>query len=337
MKNFSRALGVAMMVSGLAVGCGGDTTDPGDDVSPSLLELDNGGMTTANEAPSFGDTAFAGAVPSMGTTGTDTLLDAAGALTNDTVPAAMRHVYRVAIVWGHLPPPNDRGTAPATPAPAQSTDWSGSVSVANGVVSVRHTLLFDARDRIEARTRPDTVSFSSHTQPFVDGLTLTVRTAGPATSLHFATAAYTGDFPLPDSDGDVRRLGDGHNGVYYVAYEERPSCAQGFLFGHWLRARGDLGVFRGRVFDAVGDERGTVRGIWGRKRDGSGVFYGKHITNAGVFNGLLGGTYDAGHFTGVWGTASGARGALHGHYFDGTTRGDGHGVLLGRWREACGE
>lgn len=337
MTHHTRMLGAAIMTLGLS-GCMGAADDDATDVNASALELENGGMTTANEAPSFDDAAFAATVPSLGTTGVDALLDVNGSLAADTAPAADRHVYRVLIVWGHLPPANDHAAATApTGAPAQSLDWSGSITVPNGVVSVRHTLLFDARDRIAARAQPDTVSFTSHTQPFVDGLALTIRTAGAAQPLHFATGPYTGDFALPDNDGEARRLADGRNGVYYVAYEERPSCAQGFVFGHWLRARPDLGVFRGRVFDAVGEQRGAVRGIWGRKRDGSGVFFGKHITNAGVFNGLLGGTYDAGHFSGVWGTASGARGAVVGRYFDGAARGDGRGLMVGRWREACGQ
>lgn len=328
------------IASATALGCGNaDPMDaPTESGTAALLEQENGGLSTTDEAPDFADTAVTAAPALSADVGTDALLDDTGASPGDTTPATDRHVYRVLLLWGHMPTPNDGAAATAPAAPPSPTDWTGSVSLAGaGVVSVRRTVGFDAMDRVQPRDRmnPGRVDFVSHTQPFVDGLALTVRTTAATASLRFQTAATTLDLPLPDADGNVTRLADGRNGVYYAAYEERPSCNQGFVFGHWGRMRAHLGVFRGHVLDAVGAPRGTVRGLWGARRTGQHVFFGKHISNGGMFNGLLGGTYDAGHFQGVWGLRDGQRGELHGRYFDGVERADGRGVFLGRWREVC--
>lgn len=329
---------LSVLSASLALGCMG-TTDPLNDPSASntaaLLEQPNGGMSTADEAPQFADNSFTTLPAMTPAVGTDTVLDESGSFALDAAPAAQRHVYRVLILWGHLPRPRDAAGAVAPVSPSQPTDWSGSISVADGRVSVRRTIGFEDRDRVAPRTDPATVEFTSRTQPFIDGMALTVRADGANPTLRFRTAAVSGEMPLPDADGEVRYLPDGRNGVYYAAYEERPACEQGFVFGHWNRLTAHLGVFRGHAINAVGAARGAVRGIWGRNRQGEARFFGKHIANDGAFNGLLGGTYGDGHFTGAWGTRDGSRGELHGRYFDGVERGDGRGVFLGRWREAC--
>ncbi len=317
--------------------CGGseDTlSDPSAETTAAMLEQTNGGLTTTDEAPDFNDTNFA-TLPAFAATGSDAIVDDTGSFQGDAVPAAQRRVYRVMILWGHLPRPADGSAAVAPAAPASRIDWTGSVSVDAGRVSVRRSIGFEAGDSIAARTNPASVSFVSHTQPFVDGLALTVRTDASTPVLHFNTAAGNFDLALPDADGDVHRLADGRNGVYYAAYEERSDCGQGFVFGHWGRLRANLGVFRGHVINEVGAPRGSVRGIWGANRAGAHVFYGKHISNTGTFNGLLGGTFDGGHFTGAWGLRDGSRGELHGRYGDGVERADGRGVFLGRWSERC--
>lgn len=326
------------LVTVLALGCGGSNpeADPAN-TNANLLELDNGGLSTTDEVVALEDPAAGFDVAELQPTGADTMLDAAGALAADPQPAAMRRVFRVLILWGHLPRPNDAmPPAPAAGAPRPApTDWTGSLSIENGALSVRRTLGFEDGDSVRPRAARERVEFVSRTLPFVDGLALTVRALGPAATLRMQTAAYTGDLPLPDADGAVRRLGDGHNAVYYVAYEERPGCNQGLVFGQWLRVRPHLGVLRGRVLTSEGTQAGSVRGLWGRNRAGNGVFFGKHLTNAGMFNGIFGGTYDDGAFQGRWATRASNRGELRGRYFDGAVRGDGHGLFLGRWREEC--
>jgi hypothetical protein len=303
------------------------------------LELENGGLSSTDETVALEDPAAGFDVAELQPTGADTMLDAAGALAADPQPEAQRRVFRVLLLWGHLPQPNDAapsGPASAAPRPAPApVDWTGSLSIENGALSVRRTLGFEDGDSVRPRTARDRVEFVSHTLPFVDGMSLTVRALGPAASLRMQTVAFTGDLPLPDANGAVRRLGDGRNGVYYVAYEERPGCNQGVLFGQWLRVRPHLGVLRGRVLQSDGSQAGAVRGLWGRNRAGNGVYFGKHLNNVGAFNGIFGGTYADGEFHGRWATRASNRGELHGRYFDGAVRGDGHGLFLGRWREEC--
>jgi hypothetical protein len=332
--SFALAAAVATLYLG---GCGGQDDDEATaDSTAALLEQPNGGMTTAPEMPDFADGAFVTLPPLSETVGVDALLDESGSYAGDAVQAPQRRVIRVMMLWGHLPRPNEAAAPGAVTAPTTRTDWSGTVSVDAGRVSVRRSIGFESGDSVAARTDPSTVSFVSRTQPFVDGLALTVR-ADAATNpvLHFRTAAITLDLPLPDADGAVRYLPDGRNGVYYAAFVERPGCNQGFVLGHWQRVRAHLGTFRGRVFGLGGAPHGAVRGIWGRSRTGEQRFFGKHINNAGAFNGLLGGTYGDGRFAGVWGLRDGSRGGLVGRYADGREPGDGRGVFLGRWNESC--
>ncbi len=334
---FAGSVAFVALASLSLVACGGGddaASDPSADTAAAMLEQPNGGLSTTDEMPDFADNNFV-ALPAFAATGADALLADDGTYAGDAVPAAQRHVFRVMILWGHLPRPAD-ASAPAAPTPpATRIDWTGSASVDAGRISVRRSIGFESGDSVAARTDPASVSFVSHTQPFVDGLSLIVRAPTATPVLHLNTAAGNFDLPLPDADGEVRRLGDGRNGVYYAAYEERPDCGQGFVFGHWGRLRANLGMFRGRVIDSVGAPRGSVRGVWGTTRAGAHAFFGKHISNAGTFNGLLGGTYDAGHFTGAWGLRDGSRGELHGRYGDGIERADGRGVFLGRWTERC--
>lgn len=323
----------------LLAGCGGGAATPSENspevaTTANAIEQSNGGLTTTNEQVNFADPAYMSTVPALTESSIDALVADDGATMTDPIPAPMRTVYRVVMLWGHLPQPSDADTT-AAPRATAVTNWTGAVSIQNGAISVRRTLGFEQGDAVRARTDPSRVDFVSHTLPFADGLALTVVARTPTASLHFETAAYTGDLPLPDADGEARYLGDGHNGVYYVAYAERPGCRQGFVFGHWLRLRANLGFFRGRALESNGAQAGVLRGVFGRTRAGQNVFFGKHISNMGVFNGLFGGAFGAGHFEGAWGTRDGSRGELRGRYFDGTIRGDGHGAFLGRWREAC--
>ncbi len=333
-------LGLLGAMAMAAVGCvGSETDDDAFTADPAALQSENGGLSTTPEEPSFGDSVMAG-LEGFGAVGTDAVMNESGALPTETaaVPPAGARVFRVMAVWGHLPRPNDASPMPATGAPPQVTDWTGSISVDRGLLSVRRTLGFEQRDTVAPRTDTARVDFVSHTLPHVDGMVLTVRVVGAPGVLHMRTVAFTGDLDLSqvDRDAGVRMLSDGRNGVFYVAYEVRPNCAQGMVFGHWLRTREHLGVFRGRVYREGQGSIGSVRGIWGHRRNGDGVFFGKYINGAGQFQGLLGGSYGDGLFQGHWGTRDPQnRGVITGRYFDGHTQGDGRGAFVGRWREQC--
>lgn len=317
-----------------ASGCGAKASSSIGDAKEisSELEADDGGMNAADEPVEFGDSAVA-AVPEL----TNDQIDPTD-MTAAVAATAGATRYHVALLWGHLPAPEDASDADVDPQPV---DWTGSISVDAGAIGVKKTLAFDARDHVDPRTDPKTVSFTSHTLPFVDGLFVhVVVPAGASPTLHVDTTALKTDLDLSAlraSDGGVTRLGDGRNGLAWVGYPDVAGCARGLVFGRWVKVRAALGRFHGRVIDGDGERIGDVRGIWGHAaRRNDDLFFGKYISTDGTHRGLFGGTYGDGDFHGLWGTRDPRNvGVLEGHYSDGYEKGDGRGVFLGRWSEKC--
>jgi hypothetical protein len=318
-----------------AVACGASTTSTSpDDIGATQSALDeaNGRMTTADEAPAFGDPAVESIVAF------DTTMADAQDMTTEAASAPGATSYHVALLWGHMPAPHDADETDTAP---QVMSWAGSVSVDDGAIGVKKTLAFDSKDTIDPRTVANVVSFDSRTLPFVDGLFLRVVVApGGSPALHFKTASLTTDVDLTTlrtTAGGVTRLADGLNGLAYIGYPDVDGCARGVAYGRWVKTRARLGVLRGRVIDDQGDGIGHVRGIWGHavKAD-KDVFFGKYIAKDGATRGLFGGTYGDGEADGVWGTrAPKDDGALQLIYSDGYDKGDGRGVWVGRWSEKC--
>jgi hypothetical protein len=331
--SLSLVLALASTASLGAIGCDGSLgSGENIDDDEAALELDDGGMTTTDEDPAFGDQAVASAEA----------LDATFAdqsdVTSDIVqkPGASR--YRVMLLWGHLPAAHDQVDENVAPAPI---DWTGTVSIDTGAIGVKRTLRFDPKDHLAPRTSPVEVSFVSHTLPAVDGLLLDIAVpSGGAKVLHIDTAALQTDIDLADLDGKGRGVvpvGDGRNALAYAGYAEPEGCAKGFVFGRWIKKHADFGRLRGRVIDGAGEELGHVRGLWGHapKRDEQ-VFFGKFINTEGQFRALFGGTYDDGAFEGLWKTKDPAhRGTIEGRYFDGPDQDDGKGFFVSRWSEKC--
>jgi len=329
-------LGVSTLL--VLAGCSSSSSipDPGPYNDPatvqSALDTSDGNLTMADEKPAFGDPQVE-ALDSF---------DPAGADSQDmtTGPAAQPGAkrYHIALLWGHLPAPSD-GTA-ADSEPSLAT-WTGSVSVDDGAIGVKKTLQFDARDSVSPRTDAKTVSFVSHTLPFVDGLYLhVVIPANASPTLHFKTETLTTDIDLSQlatKEGGVDRVPNSANGLAYIGYEDVAGCARGLLFGRWVKLRPALGGFRGQVIDGDGERIGHVRGIWGHApRKNANVFFGKYISTNGETRGLLAGTYGDGAFAGLWGTRDPKNvGALEGVYSDGYDKNDGRGIFASRWSEKC--
>lgn len=331
----SSVVGIGIIGVLLLAGCS-SKSDGGDDgvIVPESTALDeaNGGYDTSDSTPYFSDETVK-ALPTFDTTYAD-----ATDMTVEALAAPGATAYHVALMWGHLPPPADASATDVAPMPI---DWSGSVSVDAGAIGLKKTLLFDARDHVDPRTSATSLSFDSHTLPYVDGLYLSVVIPnGASPTLHFTTAALTTDIDLTQfltKEGDVDRLPDGRNGLAYIGYVDSPSCAKGLLFGRWVKYQAAAGTLRGVVVDGNGDAIGDVRGIWGHaaKRD-QDVFFGKYISLTGANRGLFGGEYAAGHYSGAWGTIDPANvGHLEGVYSDGYDDADGRGVFVGRWSEQC--
>jgi hypothetical protein len=329
----SSAIGIIGLV--VLAGCSSRSSDDSEglgEAQATALDSPNGGYDSEDSTPYFGDTAVE-ALPTFTTAYADTT-----DMTVDAIAAPGATLYHIALLWGHLPPPMDATTADVAPMPI---NWTGSVSVDAGAIGLKRTLSFDPRDHVDPRTDPKSLSFDSHTLPYVDGLYLSVVIpSGAAPTLHFATSALTTDIDLSQfttKEGDVDRLPDGRNGLAYLGYVDSPNCAKGLVFGRWVKFEAAGGTLRGVVVDGDGDRIGNVRGIWGHapKRN-QDVFFGKYISVTGANRGLFGGQYADGHYSGVWGTVDPANvGHLEGIYSDGYDDADGRGVFAGRWSEQC--
>jgi hypothetical protein len=336
-RQLLKPIGIGIGIVGLVMLAGCSSKSDGGDESlgtpeATALDLPNGGYDSTDSTPYFSDPTVK-ELPTFDATYAD-----ATDMTTDAIAAPGATVYHIALLWGHLPPASDATTTDVAPQPI---DWSGSVSVDAGAIGLKKTLLFDARDHVTPRTDAKTLSFDSHTLPYVDGLYLSVVIpSGGTPTLHFATAALTTDIDLGQfatKEGDVDRLADGRNGLAYIGFMDTPNCAKGLLFGRWVKYQAAAGTLRGVVVDGNGDMIGDVRGIWGHaaQRD-QNVFFGKYISLTGGNRGLFGGQYAAGHYAGSWGTIDPANvGHLEGVYSDGYDNADGRGVFVGRWSEQC--
>lgn len=331
------------LASGFVGGCAQVSDNSGVQVSPIMLEQENGGQTTTDEAPSFNDPGME-AIPHTQERPEDTTLTDAMMRTEMARPEG-RVAYRVLVLWGDLPrgvhalAGVERGPVarPIAADPTTVTDWSGVVRVPDAVVGLQRTVRFDQLDRVLPRPDRATVAFVSHTQPHVDGLVLNVLAPAPDANLEVHTRAMDGsvNLALAAREGVVRMLPDGQNGIAVFAHAYRPDCAGGMLFGEWRSVSDHLGFFRGRSVDRDGPADGALRGIFGTRRDGTQVLFGKQIDRDGRYDALLGGTYGEGRFQGRWRGRDGAEGELHGRYFDGPEANDGRGFFVGRWQAAC--
>jgi len=291
------------------------------DVTSSNLEQPNGGETTADEAPMFGDQAAFD----------DTSIESDAAFTDTTPIADMASAasHRIVIVWGQLP---------ADPS-AAARDWSGSLQISRGALVVGRTIGFeDATDHVLPRASRDVVSFSSVTKPFADGLALRVLDPTPAATDPL-TLTYTAASGGATYSIDLAQLASGPlvidagGGAKVVAAAVRDQdCEHGFMRGRFHQLLPNLGAFRGLVVGPEGAVIGHVRGIYGQRKNGDRVLFGKFIDDAGHFKGIMAGTYASGSFDAKWIVESGEHGRIEGKYFDApSVRG---GLFVARWADS---
>ncbi|MDH3198147.1 MAG: hypothetical protein OEO21_07885 [Candidatus Krumholzibacteria bacterium] len=249
------------------------------------------------------------------------------------------------------------------------TDWSGSLSVENGVVLLKRTIAFDARDEILPRTSRDLLEWVSYTRPHFDGIVVALHklahkdtmpddngfargdTAHAPLQVTFATEPLTVTFTEDELANlhRVIRVDDHGNAVAFntVAVMPQP-CPSGFLAGQWRDVEDRPGgAFRGKWISHNGLHMGYLRGVYGPNSRGEKVFFGKWINHGGQFYGLLKGRYGAfgdrpgGWFEGVWfNRARHAMGGLKGEWrvgddittVDNASRG---GYFRGVWAQRC--
>jgi hypothetical protein len=317
-----------IFMGALLLGCSASSNGPSAADVQHDLDVNFGGYDDKREAPNFGDDAIA-SLPRFEDTFAST-----GQLSgsSDAIGA-----YRVALLWGHFPGPNDDSDSDTD---AQPATWNGSLSVGAGAIDVVRTLSFDDGDSIDARTDPKSVSFTSHTMPFVDGMIVRVRMpVGAASKLHFATTELTTDVDLDavaSSSGMIFHGGT-DQGLAVVGWNDTAAtCPSGIAYGRFVKLGAAVGTLRGRLASGSGDDLGVVRGIWGHaKARDADVFFTKSIDPAGNFGNLALGQYAIGAITGAQGDMSSQKGKLVGVYSDGYDRPDGRGVFVAKWSSVC--
>ncbi|HSN29415.1 MAG TPA: hypothetical protein VLT45_24160 [Kofleriaceae bacterium] len=310
-----------------------DQQQPASTADQAALEQPNGGETTADEAPMFGEqAAFDAAGIEADAAVTDTMASDPSVTTIAAAPDVASH--RVVIAWGKLP---------ADPT-SSARDWSGSLTISRGALIVSRTIGFEDRtDQLLPRTSKDTVAFDSITKPFVDGLALRVLDPTPASTdpltLTYTPAnggtSYTLDLAKLESGPLVVDAGDGFK-VVAAALRDKDGCEHGFMRGRWHQLLPDLGVYRGLVVGPEGAVIGHVRGIYGQRKNGDKVLFGKFIDDAGHFKGILAGTYGGGDFDAKWIAKDGDHGIVKGKYVESPdVRG---GMFAARWADsACAQ
>ncbi len=313
------------------------TTSSGTDTATvtSDLDLANGGETTSDEAPMFGDEAeFDAAAIEPDAPYTDALATDPSVTAITASPTLDAH--RVMIVWGKLP---------RDPGSTDTRDWSGQIAVSSGALVVGRTVGFEpATDHLLPRPNAQTVAFDSVTGPYIDGLVLRViepvaaTAAAPVTLTYTSasSAATTYSFDLGALEQGPVKI-DAGNGYVMVAVElGEKTCNHGFMRGRWHALTANVGDYRGIVTDEDGLPIGHVRGIYGQDKAGDHVVFGKFIDHEGHFVGLIAGTYGNGEIDAKWIDKQGDHGLIHGKYFEASSV-DGGGFFARYAESSCTE
>ena len=294
-------------------GCSKNATEPAKADSSNILNQPDGGFTTTNEAPGFGDPALVGE-PAGEIAYADPFASASDVESLFVDP--MAGIYHVRILWGHLEVDSTE---------LDVTDWTGSLSTSRGCEVLRRVIRFEERDSILPRTSRQQIEWVSHTRPHNDGIAVdiiippvkpvidtefvwvvdsilgdstlvehidTIWWRPPPVRVSFQTGPYSRTFSLEELArlDTIVTLEDG-NEVAFTAFKfERFDCPKGFLGGRWGQDDSGNGVFSGIWIDRHGPS-GHLRGRWGTNDAGERVFFGKWISENGRFEGLLRGRW----------------------------------------------
>ena len=265
-----------IFLGALLVGCSASNGEPNAADVQHALDVNFGGYDDQREAPNFGDDAIASLPRFDGTFASNAQLEGSSSAIS---------AYRVALLWGHFPGANDGSDADTE---AQPATWNGSIAVDSGAIDVIRTLSFDDGDSVDARTDAKSVSFASHTLPFVDGMIVRVKMPmGGSAKLHFVTSELTVDVNLDDVASSAGQIfhGGTDQGLAVVGWNDTAAtCPSGLAYGRFVKLGAAVGTLRGRLVGGAGDDLGVVHGIWGHaKGRGADVFFTKSIDPAGNF------------------------------------------------------
>lgn len=303
----------------VAMGCSGDGGTGSTTAEDNDLNSEDGGYTSTDESPAFGDPELAAAM--VAEPGYDDPSFSADAL--DSLEHTARNVYAVALRWGQL-----EGDSTVT----TSTDWSGSLQLTYGGIAVRRLIRFEhGRDYIvRPRASRALLEWVSFTTVHFDGLLVLIvdpvdsNSDRPSNTLVLTMPQYSRAFSM-DELTSLEEIVDIDASGNQLAINARKldlvACGEGPVDGIWRFNRSQQGgEFFGRWMTADGLEGGHLRGHFGTRTDGTRVFFGKAIGWRGRFEGLMRGTWGvdagdstAGWFDGAWASRQGlAAGTLKG-------------------------
>ena len=352
-----------------AVGCSNNSTET---VATDQIDLneDFAGLTTAAEAPGFGDPDLI-AAEAEEVEVDDPIASTAAVVEMTDDPAS--GYFRFRAVWGHLRLDTTETTA---------TSFDGSLEISRGAVLIRRTIRFElAQDYIVPRVERTLLEWVSTTTIHNDGIVadllvpalfdtydttvtieidslgdtsrvITVDTIPPDNTpveVTFNAGAYSRTFTLGElaSLDTVVTLDDG-NEIAIQAFQ-RTRCGKGSLSGRWGVDENGQGVFRGVWIDHTGLMAGWVSGYYGVNDDNERVFAGKWINRAGTFEGFIAGNWSPHPNEHASDVARGrAGGSFEGHIYNANREEVGDlagkyksaenargGFFQARWRHRC--
>jgi hypothetical protein len=330
------------------------------------------GLTTANEAPAFGNPELASAV-SEEVTVQDPI--AATPRFRSLLSDPNAGLVHLRVIWGRL----RYDSTSTTP-----TNWDGSLTITRGLEIVRSVIRFEpATDSLLPRTSPNLIEWASTTTVHNDGIavdmlippiaptidtTITIEVGplgdttevvvidtipAPPVNVTFATGPYTRVFTLRElARLDTIVYLDDSNAVALSAFEfDRIPCPRGFLAGHWGFDSTGAGEFNGIWVGGHGLIEGFLDGHFAIDTSGQRMFYGKWIDRDGLFQGLLKGIWGphpnrhasergkvrgGGWFAGrIFNANADTIGVLRGHYKGSEDLNSG--FFQGRWKLNCAD
>lgn len=289
MKKTTTLLCLTLVAAFLMGGCSNNPS--GTDKTSGLNLTDEfGGYTASAEEVAFGDSELlAEAAATEGQEFDDAILLSPGV--DSVIVDSTYERYRLRILWGQLRCDSTVGAV---------TDWSGSLTVSNGVEVIKRVIHFElGQDYIPTRTDRSLIEWVSYTTIHNDGIAVDVYVPTDASvdpiTVTFATGPYTREFSIDElmALDTIVYLDDADsNAVAFHAFRATHTyCPRGFLAGHWGFDEDGNGVFRGMWLSRAGFVEGYIDGHYGLDDDDRPVFFGKWITADGECEGLLRGTY----------------------------------------------
>ena len=255
------------------------------------------------------------------------------------IPDPACSVYAVTFLWGHL--------LNVRMPPFPITDWSGALSISEGVAKVLRTIDFEeGEDYLLPVDASAAAAWVSKTAGDFDGLGVLLRipmsstTAAKAPELTFKTIPFAITLPVSRLERLIAYypVGDTEGVAVLARRVDGFACPRGFIKGEWVpdAEDGSRGSLRGMWYDLFGIPVGTMAGSFWTTSDGTrpfeGWLSGVYLTVVlAEFKGTWSRAEESGQFEGTYRYHNSKEtGILRGEF-----GGDSSLSLVGIWRADC--